>query len=378
MIPHIPAIDNVKMAKLILLLSLGSSLFSFGALAAPFKDFKFLSGQRWDFDLETRFYKSDGNFDKSGNTFTRHLDGYSYQNINMDLGVRTGLGPRWNIYGQTRFATAESKSLSTGSSVSKTNSGLSHFQFGSDNLLYSGSVLVFSDFSFTYPMAKTERLGTSSVAIGEGTMELQGRAILRVERKGYRFGAFGGLTYRDQGRSMLVPYGFLGELVLGKWNLGTDLRGYQSLTLDKDSNNEFAIEQAYFCPVNGCAKQFGSFNPSILQNNIWARVNFSKDFGMHAGLSHDILGSNVSKGMNIYGGLVYRMGASSRQSTPSPENNFSENIDDGIDQRAFERTSVTHPTRPKRPAKPKANLQDELNKTEQLMEQSVEQPQSEE
>lgn len=359
------------MAKLILLLLL-CSLKPLALQAAPHADFKFLSGQRWDFGLETSFYKSDGNFDKSGNTFTRHASGYSYQNINMDLSLRTGLGPRWNIYGQTRLATAESKSLSTGTSVSKSNSGLSHFQLGTDSLLYSGSVMVFSDFSWSYPMVKTERDPSSSVAIGEGSMELEGRAILRFERKGYRLGAFGGITYRDQGRSMLVPYGFLAELGLGRWNIGTDLRGYQSLTLDKDSNNEFAIEQAYFCPVNGCAKRYGAFNPSILQNNIWARVNFSKDFGMHAGFSHDILGSNVSKGMNIYGGLVYRMGAGSRRSAPSEEQNFTEIIDDGIDQKAFERTSVTHPTKPKRPAKPKTNLQDELNKTEQLMEQNVE------
>lgn len=365
------------MAKLILIL-FGLTL-TLPAQAAPFEDFKFLSGPRWDFGLETSYYKSDGNFDKSGNTFTRHASGYSYKNINMDLSVRTGIGPRWNIYGKTRVATAESQSLSTGTAVSKSASGLSHIQLGSDNLLYSGSVMVFSDFSFTYPMTKTERVNTAEVAIGEGTMELEGRVLLRIERKGYRFGGFGGVTYRDQGRSMLVPYGFLAELVLGKWSLGTDLRGYQSLTLDKDSNNEFAIEQAYFCPVNGCAKRYGSFNPSILQNNLWARVNFSKDFGLHGGLSHDLLGSNVSKGLNIYGGLIYRMGAGSKSSAPADSGSFTETVDDdGIDQRAFERTSVTTPPKAKKPAKPKVNLQDELNKTEQLIEQSVETPESEE
>ncbi len=354
------------MAKLILLLSLAGSF----AQAAPFEDFKFLSGPRWDFGAEINFYKSEGNFDKSGNTFKKHADGYAYQLLDVDLSLRTGLGPKWHIYAKTQLANAEAKNVFTGPAQSKSASGLSHFQVGSDNLLYSGSLMVFSDVSFKMPMTKTERIPTAQVSIGEGTMELEGRVLLRIERKGYRFGAFGGVTYRDQGRSMLVPYGFLGELTLGAWNFGTDLRGYQALTQDKDSNNEFAIEASYFCPVNGCAKQFGAFNPSILQNNIWTRVNLGKEFVLHGGLSHDILGSNVSKGLNLYGGVVYRWGGANKSSVPADSENFNEVIDDGIDQKPFERANVTTPSKPAKPSKPKTNLQDELNKTEQMMEQN--------
>lgn len=358
------------MAKIILLLLLVAPL----AQAAPFEDFKFLSGQRWDLGAEFGFYKSDGNFDKSGNTFKRHLDGYSYQTMNLDLSLRTGLGPRWNVYGKTRLSSAEAKTLSTGFPQTKSATGISDFQIGTDNLLYSGSLMVFSDFSFTFPMAKTERAGTSDVALGEGTMELEGRILLRVERKSYRFGAFGGVTYRDQGRSMLVPYGFLAEMGFGNWNFGTDLRGYQALTQDKDSNNEFAIDAAYFCPVNGCAKQYGAFNPSILQNNLWARVNLGQELGIHAGLSHDILGSNVSKGVNFYTGLLYKWGPHKKSSEPVETENFNEAIDDGIDQKPFEKVNVLKGAPPKsapqRAQPPKVNLQDELNKTEQMMEKN--------
>lgn len=353
------------MRKLILILF----LIPTSSFAAPFEDFKFLSGPRYDFGAEFGFYKSDGNFDKSENTFKRHADGYGYQLMNLDLSARTGLGPRWNIYGRTRVASAEAKTLSTGFAQTKSASGLSELQVGSDNLLYSGSMMVFSDVALTVPMTKTDRSANSDPAIGEGTLELEGRVVLRVERRSYRFGAFGGVTYRDQGRSMLVPYGFLAEVPVANWNFGVDLRGYQALTLDKDSNNEFAIEMAYFCSSNGCAKQYGAFNPSILQNNLWARVNLGKEFGMHAGLSHDILGSNVSKGMNIYGGLIYRFTGSARFSNPANSDSFTEEIHDGIDQGNFDRVNVTNPP-PKKPAKPRVNLQDELNKTEQMMEQN--------
>lgn len=362
MIPHVPAIDNRKMQKFILILSI---LFVAGpAWAAPFDDFKFHTGQRWDFGLESNFYKSDGNFDRSGNTFTRHASGYSYQNFGLDLNVRTGLGPKWNIYGGTRFATAQSKSLSTGSPTSKSTAGLSHIQVGTDTQLYAGSMLIFSDLSLSFPMAATERSAGANVAFTEGVTEIEGKVIFRVERKSFRFGGFGGLNFRDKGRSALVPYGLLAEISFGQWAFGTDLRGHQALTLDKDTDNEFAIEQAYFCPVNGCAKQYAAFNPSILQNNLWVRTNFNRSLGMHAGLSHDILGSNVSKGLNFYVGMIYRM-KSQKTSDPAA---FQEVMNDGIDQRPFENTSVTQPPKPVKPSRPKPNLKDELNKTEQLME----------
>lgn len=365
---------------------------AWNASAAPFDDFKFGTPERIDIKLEASYAKSEGNFEKSGNTFTKLPDGSSYATTDFDLGVRAEIAPRFHLYGSGRLTSAESNNTVFGTPQNKTNTGIAYGQVGTDFVLVAGRVLVIPDFSFTFPLENTERTPDAKVALSEGVIEANGRLVLRVERRSYRFGGFAGVTYRDGGRSTLLPYGALFELTLGRWNIGVDARGYQSLNYDKDTDRETAIDTTYFCPVNGCSKRYAAFNPSSMESNLWVRINATPEFSFHFGGGMDWSGSNVARDAVFTGGIVYRWDYSGlrRQSspyTPNYENpaTFEENVRDGVDQRPFTNQrpkSATPPTQimapeessprraPRRPREKTINIQDELNKTEMQMEEN--------
>lgn len=337
---------------------------SMHAKAAPFDDFKFATPGRVDLSVGMKYYKPDANFDKTGNSFTRLPSGHAYQLINLDLAGRARLSPSWHIYGSGQFASVSADNLLGTTPQTRSNSGLSQFVIGTDFLLMAGGIMLIPDFSLTVPAVKLDRT-SADAAVGEGVMEATGRMVARIERRSWRFGGFVGVDYRAGGRSMLVPYGFLTEFTFGKWNVGGDLRGYQSISNDKDTNTEANFDASYFCVANGCAKTFGAFNPAILQSNLWARANFSPRFGVFAGGTFDITGSNVSHGMAFMTGIIYRF-STGRSAEASPRPEFEEVLDDGVDQSAFQGGRSMTPGKKQGPPQP--NLKDELNKTEMQIE----------
>lgn len=369
------------------------ALLTCSAVAAPYDDFKFGTPERIDIKLEASYAKSEGNFEKSGNTFTKLPSGSSYSTADFDFGARAEIAPRFHLYGSGRLTSAESSNTVFGTAQNKTNTGFAYGQVGTDFVLVAGRILVIPDFSFTFPLEATERKSDSKVALSEGVIEANGRMILRIERRSYRFGGFAGVTYRDGGRSTLLPYGALFELTLGKWNIGLDARGYQSLNYDKDTDRETVIDASYFCPVNGCSKRYAAFNPSSMESNLWVRINATPEFSFHFGGGMDWSGSNVARDAIFNGGIIYRWDYSglrrkSSPYTPNYENpsDFEESLRDGVDQRPFNppspksmtpETRLTAPeesappSRPRRRTREKTiNLQDELNKTEMQMEEN--------
>ncbi|MBX3018228.1 MAG: hypothetical protein KF767_10090 [Bdellovibrionaceae bacterium] len=384
-----------RLGPAVLAVTLVASTATSIAHSAPYDDFKFGTPERIDIKLEASYAKTEGNFEKSGNTFTKLNSGSSFATTDFDFGARAEIAPRFHLYGSGRLTSAESTNTVFGTPQTKTNTGFAYGQVGTDFVLVAGRILVIPDFSFTFPIESTERKPDAKVALSEGVIEANGRIVLRVERRSYRFGGFAGVTYRDGGRSTLLPYGALFEFSFGqngRWNIGVDARGYQSLNYDKDTDRETAIDATYFCPVNGCAKRYAAFNPSSMESNLWLRVNATPEFSFHFGGGMDWSGSNVARDAIFQGGMIYRWDYSglrrkSSPYTPNYENpsTFEENVRDGVDQRPFQNQapkSVTPqtqimapeespaPTRraPRRPREKTINIQDELNKTEMQME----------
>lgn len=380
-----------KNRSLILSVLASLSLPCFSTFAAPYDDFKFGTPDRIDIKLDASYSKTEGNFEKAGNTFTKLPSGSSFQTYDFDFGIRAELARNFHMYGATRLTAAESQGTAFGTPQTKTNTGFASATVGTDFVLVSGRILVIPDFSFTAPLQNTTRSADSKVALSEGVMEGTGRVVARIERRGYRFGGFAGVTYRDGGRSTLLPYGALFELTLGKWNIGVDARGYQSLNYDKDADRETTLDTIYFCPVNGCSKRYGAFTPSQMESNLWVRINASRDFAFHLGGGMDWSGSNISRDATFFGGMIYRWDYShlrsqsaptavQRLSPPSDGARFEEATEDGVDQRNFNPKnpkSLTPSVGPFAPARPKEktiNIQDELNKTEMQMEESSTKP----
>lgn len=338
---------------------IGTLSFAMTANAAPFDDFKFATPERFDMSFELGYLKPDSNFDKSGNTYTKVPSGNSYQLTTFDLSARTRLAPRWHVYGNAEFASAASTSVLTGVPVDKSNTGPTHALIGTDFVAMTGGIMLIPDFSVSFPLAENDRTG---LAINEGVTEVVARLVARLERRNHRLGFFAGVDYRDKGRPMLAPYGILGELTFGTWNLGTDLRGYQTLVNDKDTSSEVTYDTTYFCLSNGCFKKFGAFNPSVMTSDTWVRWNSTPNFAAYASFSGEVAGSNTAKGIEGMLGFIYRFGTVSTARTSE----FQEFTDDGVDQRPFQnsgsRSMTPSVVRPQGPARP--TLKDELNKTE--------------
>jgi hypothetical protein len=343
------------------------ALSSLQVKAAPFDDFKFANRGRWDFNFETNYGSTDGNYDKSGGSFSKLLNSGSFKTLDFDLGVRAGLFQQISLYGATRVSANSASTDTFGVNPSTSSTGLGFFLLGADWQMLSGSTILVTDLNFKFPNSKIDRTSTNTPPVGEGLTEVAGQLHLRFEQKSYRFGGFSGFKYRDQGRSMLIPFGLLFETSIGTSAVGAGIKGYGAVTNDTESDRETTLEN-YFCRNSGCAKKYGAFNPSLLYSELWWRGQFTKTLGFFVAGEYDLAGANNAKGYRVGGGLIYRMPSASRRN--QPEDSFQEHLDD-TDQSAFA-PAMSAPAPPKVPKK-KINLQNELNSTEKLIDRPEDQ-----
>lgn len=350
----------------ILMLLWSSSLL---AERPPGSEFKSYPLRTVEFHMQSRYYKADGNFTKSGNSYDDLPSGYSYENYLFDFGARSQFFSKWAVFGDLTVGAATSQDPVT----TRSNSALSEATLGTDFLLSSGSISVIPEMSVTFPLAENDYAG-DTVAVGEGVLSANARMILLVDFASSRMGLHGGFNYRDKGLAPLFGYGVLGEFDFDRFSLGLDLRGYTSVGYDEESDNEIRRTN-YFCRANGCAKRYGAINPGLLETNVWGRYSFRSPWSIYGGLGFAITGQNTSTGYGAVFGFLYTWQRSNeRPATFTPRRrvydpNFKEEVDDGVDQRLFQ-----HPPLP--PAeKPDAQrnrdhhqLQDELDKTEMQIE----------
>lgn len=316
----------------------------------------------WSFDAQTTYYQSTANYTKGGAEYVSLAEGHKYNLIDFDFGTRYVPSADWAIYMTSQVSNAES---SDGVDVRR-NSTFSKAVLGTDFLIFSSKRFDFyPDVSLTFPI---ERIDTASdeVLNREGAVELSSRLIGRLHWKSLDPYAFTGFTYRDQGRSSLLPYGLGIEFRRPKWSLGGEVRGYQTVIKDKFSDTP--LERESVAPRNGGALRYFSINPSLMEANAWVRGNITKNWNLKVGGGTSITGTNTSAGWNLIASLSYtfRSGALSRhgfwrKKTNEDTDRFIEEINDGVDQSLF-----TPPPVPPRDEKEvrKKKIQKELDQTE--------------
>lgn len=335
----------MKIAMMLCLLVLTAET-SWGA----FDDYQRFRKGTYDFEFETQYFKTDANYISSGNSFQTLTNGQSYELLNFYLKSRYDWSKRSSFYGTLDIANA----TSTGITSTRSNSTVTGALLGYAYRPYNEAFDVITDFNVVIPFNKIDR-DTDTVINSEGVIEATG--LVRVQKDFDLFSGFGyiGGTFR-QARSSLLPWGLGVEANYPKWAWGGKVFGYQSITDDPDTNNK--IQRTIVTDrVDASSLKFYSVNPSLVDTEAFVRFKFQNVWTLTVGGGATITGSNTAAGYHAGVSLKYSWDSepsyylksgtgSSQEDNISSERKvpkFKEEIDDGVDQKLFQKKATPPP-----------------------------------
>lgn len=324
---------------------------------------------RFNFEANYRYFKADANYTQAGGEYVSLPSGYKYQVSDFDFGIRWTTGLTWGFYTSARASSAES----TTAGVNRSNSEISQVVAGVDMLMISNSAFDFiPDLSLTFPLQRVSKT-SDKVLTSEGALELSARGIARLKLGRFVPFASAGITYRDEGRSTLLPYNVGAEIKLSSLTVGGDVGGYQTILKDQYTNN--SSERHSVVVKNGSSLKYYSVDPSLLETSAWVRWS-NGTWGLRAGAATTITGANAAAGLTFFGGLHFSLDGDGRPkrskpiidspiSTDDEVQKFEETTNDGVDQNLF-RKPVPPPKQKPRPdpAQQRLKMQQELDQTE--------------
>lgn len=286
----------------------------------------------WQNDLQFNYFKVTANYSSEGGVYNDLPSGAEYNLSQLNFSSRYTHQSLWSFYAQTQWAQAESKYA--GKSYEANN--LTYFLLGTDKALSESKALtIIVDSSLLFPLQRYD-LDNSKIYNQEGATELTGRIILRTKLDNIYPFAFLGLTYRDEGRSNLLPWGAGAELALGSFKFGGELRGYQ--TAVRETRSKTIEKSSKALAANGLSLQFNSSNPNLLESNFWAEEKMSAHWAVKAGVQWTMTGTSVGAGWGAFAQLQFDFDEKKlpRKTTPQIEESpFKENTNDGVDQKLF-------------------------------------------
>ena len=329
---------------------------------------------RFTFEANYRYFKTDANYTQDGGQYVSLVGSNSYSVSDLDFGVRWTTGQTYGLYVASRLAQGESKT----SGINRTNSYITHAQAGVDMLLISNSKFdLIPDVSLIFPLQRVVKTSDDALA-GEGAMEITARVIGRLKWGTLEPFAMLGLTYRDEGRSTLLPYLAGAELSFSSLKLGADIGGYQTILKDQYTSN--SSERHVVSLKNGGSLKYYSVDPSLLETSAWLRWQMG-DFAFKGGAATTMTGTSTAAGLTFFAGMSFALDSGprrrSRQEAPkyqptSPVEDddvqkFEETVNDGVDQNLFRKPTPPPKPKPVRkpdPAQQKLKMQQELDSTE--------------
>lgn len=339
------------------------------------KDFR---DGRWDIDVQGSYLRSNQNYSSSGSV--QDLTGSNYyQLIDVVSGARWGITDEMNLYAYGNFSTAESKDAT----ATRTNSGFTKAILGGDILVNMEGFSIIPEVQVVVALTKVDQ--NSDTAINtEGVNELTAKLNMQSEMESLNLFGYVGFTYRDSGRSSLLPWSVSAEYSFQKLRGGVELFGFQSITSDRDKGDVGqGVRQTYVSIVNAGSSHFYVVDPSVIDLNLYGKFDVGKKMAMWVGAGHTLAGSNYSSGFHFEGGLRYTLGGAEKQSrskstvktepqtrTTKKVNQFQEDTNDGVDQTMFKPTPTPVPkVQPKKKPETTAQpIQDKMDDVEMEIE----------
>jgi len=317
---------------------------------AAFDDYQRFRKGTYDFGVETQYFKSNANYTESGGSYKDLLGGQSFEIFNFNLKSRYDFSKRSSMYGHLDIAYANSVGLLT----TRSNSTVTGAVLGYAYRPYSEDFDLITDFYTVIPFQKIDQ-NTDSVINSEGVIEATG--LLRAQMDFATFSALGyiGATYR-QARSALLPWGVGLEANYAKWGWGGKVFGYQSITDDPDTDNR-TQRTIVTDRVDASSLYFYAVNPSVIDSEVFVRFKFDNVWALTVGGGSTISGTSTAAGYHAGASLKYSWDSEPsyylknpalytkevNQSSEKKVPEFKEEIDDGVNQKLFQKKGTTPP-----------------------------------
>lgn len=324
----------------------------------------------WEFQLNSRFFRTEANHTTGGGAF-ENLPGSNYfQQGDFDFKARFVVDKDFAYFVGAGLALAESKDLV----ATRSNSNFRDLSAGLEYLFYSDWIDVIPEVSLVIPL-ETYSPSTDSVMITEGVFEVKSKVTLQKSYKKFNGFTSFGFTFRGDQRSYLLPYGVGLEWKLPRARIGAELMGYLSLTDDQDTRLR-SQREAVSDRVNGGSLYHYAVNPSLMEAVGYYKFRLGQTWVAHVGGGFTITGSSSASGFQAFAGLRYSFDTSKwyqpeEAPEPIPESMptgqskmylqkstepvssekdvkaFQEQYDDQVDQKIFRQTSPTLAAPPK-------------------------------
>ncbi len=332
-----------------------SILLCFGQSFA-INQYKHFESGVWGLQSQMTYQKSKSNFNTSGKISDLPKSNY-FQLIDITTGARYGMSESINAYGHFNIGNAESN----GTDAVRTNSTLNKVILGGEALVGDTFPQIIPEIAFVLDLEKVNE-NQDNVMNSEGANELTGKLNLQFDLRPLFIFGYIGYSYRDKGRSHLLPWNFNAETTFSDFTLGGEIFGFQSITSDKDKGaTEEVARDALRSRVNGGSAKFYSINPSVVDFNVYLKTGWGQSFVFWLAGGIPLMGNNYANDLHAEAGLKWTFGAESvksfrrkeisipvneesRISTDKKVEKFREDTNDGVDQRMFKAT----PTAPAR------------------------------
>ena len=186
-----------------------------------------------------------------------------------------------------------------------TNAGLNEGWLGAQWWTEYQALDIIPQVDFVFPFWR-ENDNSSSPLLGEGAMAFQAGSWVMIPLKDLTPFVYGGLTYRDGGRSALFPYSVGGRYgkAMGWWIQG-EFRG--SMSLNNDSGSDFnsrAVRDALLSRTDGGSDVFYGINSSSHEVAAMAGFHY-ESFGIFAGFSKTVFGQSAADDWTITAGATF-------------------------------------------------------------------------
>jgi hypothetical protein len=292
----------------------------------------------WLLATSGQMFQTNGNYVGSGGASSL-APGNSFQTLQAEVLSRYSLNSTWALFAAAHFAMSDSKS----NNVNRNNSSLTEAVIGTHTKLEFSAFDLIPELSYLFPFEKNNN-NQDSVMSSEGVTVLDARLRGQVAFEHFNLFSHAGYAMRS-GRSHLLNWELGFELPVSQsLLLGAKIYGSQSISNDPDTGGSAeASRLAATNRVNGGSYYYYSVNPSLIEAEGFAKIKLGSRWAIGGFGGLTVSGSNAAAGWYAGGTLdflfntepVVRKRSRSKTQISVDPTDFSEDIDDGVDQKIF-------------------------------------------
>lgn len=290
--------------------------------------------------MENSYFNTSSNFNGSGEV-SELSAGHSYSLINSKIQGSYFFLNNWVAFAGANYSYAKSSNTTD----DRTNGEVTSLFFGGRKIFQHGRFLLAPEAEAILSLMEVDPQG-DEVLTSEGAHMATLGAWTTYDIWLMQPYAYIGYTYRDDGRSSLLPWRVGVQKKLSRWTFDIGVYGYRSITDDEYTDSP-AQRQNVTALVDGGSYRFYSINPSLTEVQMMVWHSWDR-FSLAGGATHTLEGKNAARGQTYLLSLSYDWGAANktlkkrtRRSTttrpkPTTPKEFQPAVETGYDEDLFD------------------------------------------